>query len=247
MKIGLAQIQSFKGEIEKNIERHVLFIQKAIHLQCDIIVFPELSITNYEPALAKDYATDIEDKIFNPFLALAAKHKITICVGMPRASENGILISMFIFKANTEKSVYNKTLLHEDEVPFFSSGNCEPILTINNKKLGLGICFESLHKAHLKKTIDLKATHFIASVSKSDSGIDKAYRYFQWASKEFDIPILMVNAVGAADDFMAKGHSTIWNKKGEIIGQLNAAEEALLIYDTELETTQKEYTNTNEF
>ena len=64
MRICLAQIQSEKGNILKNIQSHQIFVERAIKLNSDLIVFPELSITNYEPELANELATDIKDSIF---------------------------------------------------------------------------------------------------------------------------------------------------------------------------------------
>ena len=57
MKIGLAQIKPFKGDLGKNIELHLQFIQKAILNKVDAIFFPELSITSYEPELAGSLKT----------------------------------------------------------------------------------------------------------------------------------------------------------------------------------------------
>ena len=136
MKIGLAQIQSYKGEIDNNIEKHICYIKKAIENNCEVVVFPELSITNYKPTTAKGFATTVEDEIFNPFQELAEKHKITICVGMPTIAEANILISMLIFTPNSKRKVYSKNMLHEDEIPFFSSGDCKPILNTSKHTIG---------------------------------------------------------------------------------------------------------------
>jgi len=58
MKIATAQIQSIAGKTSENIQKHILFIEKVIRFHIDIIVFPELSITNYETYLAKELAFD---------------------------------------------------------------------------------------------------------------------------------------------------------------------------------------------
>ena len=54
MKICIGQTNPQKGDIDKNIEIHKQLIQTAIEQSADIIVFPELSLTGYEPDLAKD-------------------------------------------------------------------------------------------------------------------------------------------------------------------------------------------------
>lgn len=65
MKICLAQTKSEKGKVMKNIQNHLELVERAIELKSDLIVFPELSITNYEPELANELATDINNSIFN--------------------------------------------------------------------------------------------------------------------------------------------------------------------------------------
>jgi len=55
MKIGIAQTRPFSGEISANIEKHILFVQHGISLGADVIIFPELSLTGYEPTLAKAF------------------------------------------------------------------------------------------------------------------------------------------------------------------------------------------------
>ena len=60
MKICLAQTRSFKGEVQKNIENHLRMVKQAIASQASLIIFPELSLTGYEPELAKELAANID-------------------------------------------------------------------------------------------------------------------------------------------------------------------------------------------
>jgi predicted amidohydrolase len=58
MKIGKAQIELTKGDIEKNIEIHKRWIKRAVAENADLVAFPELSLTGYEPALAGELAME---------------------------------------------------------------------------------------------------------------------------------------------------------------------------------------------
>ena len=75
MKIGIVQIQPLKGKVDKNIKNHLWLIEHEITLNADVIIFPELSITGYEPQLAKELAKDIENNMFNSFQELWNKNK----------------------------------------------------------------------------------------------------------------------------------------------------------------------------
>ena len=64
MKICIAQTQALKGNVRQNIQNHLQLIERAVELKSDLIIFPELSITGYEPELAKELATSIEHEMF---------------------------------------------------------------------------------------------------------------------------------------------------------------------------------------
>lgn len=240
MKICIAQSKSEKGNIQGNIENHLEFVERAIKLKADLIVFPELSISNYEPDLAKELATDLESNIFSPFQEISNKREITIGIGMPTKTTDGINISMLIFQPNKERTVYSKQMLHSDELPYFVCGKNQTFFTINGVKIAIGICYETLQREHFLKAKNQGADIYIASVAKPKGGIEKAYKHFPQIANEFNTPILMSNCVGQCDNFMSVGQSAVWNNKGELIEQLDADNQGLLIYDTKTEKTEKE-------
>jgi predicted amidohydrolase len=232
MKICIAQIKSIRGQVQTNIENHLAWVERAIQLKSDVIIFPELSISNYEPELAQALATNVEDPIFIPFQKLADKDQITIGAGMPTKAKNGIHISMLIFKPNVAPAVYSKQMLHADELPCFVEGNTQTILDFNGIKIGLGICYETLQREHFVNAKKLGANIYVASVAKPKGGVEKAYEHFPKIADEFKIPILMSNCIGPCDNFISLGQSAAWNKNGEILGRLNGENEGLLVYDT---------------
>lgn len=126
MKICIAQTHSVKGKISQNIQDHLSIIERAITIKADLIVFPELSITNYEPKLAKALATNIENDMFTPFQTVSNQNNITIDVGMPTNVNDGVQISMLIFKPHEKRSVYSKQILHNDKIPYFVCENNKP-------------------------------------------------------------------------------------------------------------------------
>ncbi|MCH2045190.1 MAG: carbon-nitrogen hydrolase family protein [Saprospiraceae bacterium] len=234
MKICIAQTQSEKGNIEKNIQNHLKMIEYSISLSADLIVFPELSITNYEPDLAKELAISIKDSILDPFQKLADKNQISIGIGMPTPSDSNPKISLLIFQPQQERIVYSKQLLHVDELPYFVSGTEQVYLTIGQHKIAFAICYESLQKEHFIHAHQNGAKLYIASVAKPQTGLEKAYEYFPKIAQEFNTPILLTNSLGFCDNFMSVGQSAVWDKYGKLLGQLNSQQQGLLIYDVEL-------------
>ena len=235
MKICIAQTKSEKGKVQENIQNHLRIIELGIKSNANLIIFPELSITNYEPDLAKELATEIENSIFNPFQELSNKNRVTIGIGMPTKANDEINISMLIFQPNKKRVVYSKQMLHSDEQPYFVSGNNQVILNIKGKKIAIGICYETLKLEHFLNTNQKGADIYIASVAKPKGGIEKAYKLFPKIAKEFNTAILMSNCVGNCDNFVSVGQSAVWNKNGELIEQLNSENQGIIIYDTENE------------
>src|SRR5688572_19520457 len=174
MKISIAQTKPVKGDIESNIDHHKKIIELALSYQADIIVFPELSITGYEPELAKDLATDKDDNRFNDFQKISDSKHITICVGLPTNADSGIHISMLIFQPGQPRQVYSKQYLHSDEEPYFINGDQQVFLTNGKHKIAPAICYELSIPEHSENAFNNAANIYMVSVAKTKSGDEKA-------------------------------------------------------------------------
>ena len=234
MKICLAQIKSKKGDIVSNITNHLKWINIAISKKADFIVFPELSLTGFEPELAKELATNQNDTRLDKFQQISNLNNISIGVGLPTQSKYGIHISMIVFQPNKARQTYSKQKLHPDELPYFIEGNKQLILKIKNTKIALAICYESFQKEHIENACKQEATLYIVSVAKPKKGTDKAFAYYPKIAKKHTISVLMVNCIGFCDNFNSVGQSTIWNNKGNLVNKLNNKDEGILIFDINL-------------
>lgn len=233
MKICLAQIKSIKGDIESNIQKHIAFINLAIEKDVDLILFPELSLTGYEPTLAKDLVTNQEDSRLAVFQEISDANRIIICVGMPTQYIKDVRISMVIFQPLVPRQTYSKQILHADEYPFFVNGNQQTFISFKNHKIAPAICFESLQDEHAADASTNGATIYLASVAKSVKGVEKANLHYPKIAKNLNLTVLMANSVGPADDFVSTGNSAVWNNEGSLVTQLNNIHEGIIIYDTE--------------
>ena len=241
MKICIAQTKSVKGDIQSNIQNHLSFVHKAVDLGADLIIFPELSLTGYEPEIAENLATNKDDPIFDIFQQIANQHQLAISIGVPTREAHGICISMIIFQAKQDRTCYSKQLLHSDEFPYFVAGNTQTYIHIKKTKIAFGICYETMQRNHIINAIKEGAQIYVASVAKHQDGIDRAIIHFQQSSKEFNTPIFMVNSVGKSDNFMSAGRSAIWNKNGELITSLNQKQQELLYFEMNTEKFEKHH------
>lgn len=233
MKIAVAQLKPLKGNIAANIEKHLQLIELSLLNKTDALFFPELSLTGYEPELAKDLVVYVYDKRFDEFQNISNAHNISIGIGAPVQFSTGIQISLITFVPNRTRPVYSKQLLHADELPYFVGGEKQVILNVKHKKIAPAICYESLQPEHAEQAHALGAEVYVATVAKAQNGFNKAETHYPEIAKKYGMPVLMANSVGPCDNFLCVGKSAVWNKEGVLLAQLNETEEGILVFDTE--------------
>lgn len=87
-KVSIAQISPVLGDIERNIKKHIQFIDKALKKKADMVIFPELSLTGYS---VKDLNLEMA---LNPYTSPLLKslrersRKITIICGGIEEDDN---------------------------------------------------------------------------------------------------------------------------------------------------------------
>lgn len=62
MLLALAQLKSLSNNLEGNSKKHIDYVHLAAAHGVNLLVFPELSLTNYEPKLAHSHAMEKGDK-----------------------------------------------------------------------------------------------------------------------------------------------------------------------------------------
>lgn len=240
MKICVVQARSAKGDIGQNIINHKKLIELAVSKKAGIIIFPELSITGYEPSLAKELAANKDDKRLDVFQSLSDTNQVTIGVGMPTKSGTGTSISMIIFQPGKTSELYSKKYLHADEDSFFISGENFRGLKTEPDNIALAICYELSVPAHSEDAYKAGASIYLTSVAKTPSGVQKAAVSLATIAANYSMTVLMANCVGQCDGEACGGKSAIWNNKGVLMGQLDDTNEGILIIDTETQEIIKE-------
>ena len=211
MKIAVAQSKPIRGNIISNIENHQPLIRLAVAHGAGMIIFPELSITGYEPELAKELATDINDTRLDDFQKISDRGEITIGIGMPLKSETGTLISMIIFQPHLPRQVYAKQHLHQDEEPYFVNGQEQLYLVKENIKIAPAICYEISVPEHSAHAHASGAGIYIASAAKSAEGVEKATKTLSDIAKQYSMTVLLSNCIGHCDNFEGGGQTSAWN------------------------------------
>lgn len=232
MKICVAQSRPFPGNIARNIEQHQRLMATAVPHHPDLILFPELSLTGYEPTLAQELAMAVDDGRLADFQTIANARQVTVGVGAPIIQGDGICIGMVLFQPGQPRQLYAKKYLHADEEPFFVSGRSSVEFLSNHNEVALAICYELSVPAHAARAHENGAVIYIASVAKYARGVVAAHLRLAEIARDYGMTVLMSNSVGLADGDLCTGNTAVWNRQGTLLGQLDDTNEGGIIFDT---------------
>jgi len=232
VRICVAQLWPAVGDIERNVRKHHALLNLALSHDAQMVCFPELSLTGYEPKLAKRLATNQHDPRLNTFQALADSRSLCIAVGIPTVAAGGTRISMILFQPGMAPVTYSKQQLHADELPYFVRGERQIVVSAAGHSVAPAICYESLQDSHAEQAAELGADIYLASVAKSAGGVNKALAHYPAVAQRHAMTVLMANCVGPCDDFVAVGQSAVWNSNGELLTRLDNEHEGIALFDT---------------
>lgn len=231
--IAAAQSISIRGDVNRNIESHLKLINLAVENEAQIIVFPELSITGYEPDLAKDLAFSFMDKRITPLKEAADEKNIIVVAGAPIQIESGLHIGSFIFFPNNMTLVYTKHHLHPGEENYFSPGNLNPIFNFGNEIISCAICADITNPAHAQAAAEYGSTVYLAGVLVTPKGYAYDSALLKGYAKKYSMTVLMANHGGDSGGYKSGGRSAVWSDNGEIIAEFDGLGEGLVIASKE--------------
>lgn len=237
IKCFVAQINTTVGDINGNTKKIIDSIINAREQKCDLIIFPELTITGYPPEdlLLKD------NFIKNNIKALKKITKFTDNIGV---------IVGFVFKAGKNRynsaaflqnkkirNIYHKIYLPNysvfDEKRYFESGDKISTIKIKNKKFAITICEDlwvnNLYLEKIKGCID-----YIINISASPFYRQKwkeRIKIFKKQINNYKAGIIFCNLVGGQDELVFDGNSFVLNKKGILVAQCNPFKEDNMIFE----------------
>lgn len=83
-----------QGRHSANIDKHKSLINLASSLKASVIFFFELSLTGYEPELAKELAANQDDRRLYDFQQISDVNRIAIGLGIPTKTKTGIHVQL---------------------------------------------------------------------------------------------------------------------------------------------------------
>ncbi|WP_394787222.1 carbon-nitrogen hydrolase family protein [Rhodoferax sp.] len=235
LRIAAAQSCSLPGDIAANLQTHLRFIAAAREAGAELLLFPELSLSGYEPTLLRNCLLEPGDSRLAVLPTLAREAGMTIVVGAPMAS--GVADKPFIgaisFYADGSHSVYRKQHLHPGEESFATPGAVDASnpngYTLGGTAAALAICADSMHPPHAERAAAAGAALYLASSLVSVGGFDGDARQLQHYARQFKVGVLLANHGGATGGYTSAGKSSFWAPGGELLAAAPGTGDALLL------------------
>ena len=225
MKIALAQINSFVGDIENNSNLIIKRAKEASIRGAELFITPELSICGYPPedlVLREDFL-DVCSKALKKIAK--AMPSIKMIVGHPLKKGSKIYnAASLLFNGKIQGTYFKQTLPNYgvfDENRYFEPGEKEFIFTHKGLKIGLLIC-EDAWSVSPGKLLKKKSVDGIIVINASPYEIEKSDTRIKVIAKlaqETKSTVIYLNAIGGQDELIFDGGSFVVNKDAKLLHQ----------------------------
>ena len=241
LRLAAAQLDLVVGDLDGNVDRMLEAYERADAAGCDLVAFPELSITGYPP----------EDLLLRPsFVAragealekLAARTGRTAAVvGFPEAGRD--LSNAAALCANGRVlGVYRKHLLPNyavfDEQRYFAPSSVDgPLFVVAGVRVALSICEDAWSPNGPISTQAAGGAELVVNINASPYYAGRIHeRETMLATRAADasVPVLYVNLVGGQDELVFDGASMMFDETGRLIARSPQFEEDLLVVDVDV-------------
>ena len=232
LSLALAQIDTVLGNVEANLEKHLVYIKNARQQGADLLVFPELSLTGYvlqdiTPTVAlKPQKTDAVFKVL-----LEESRDIDLVVGfVDEDDRHRFFISSAYLSQGEVVYVHHKLYLPTyglfDEGRFFAWGDKVSAFDTRFGRMGILICEDFWHASPPYLLWLDGADFFIFTSASPGRGLNQApqlesARWVEMVNQAyacmFTSFVIHANRTGYEDGLNFWGGSTVFDPNGELV------------------------------
>jgi predicted amidohydrolase len=253
MKIAMAQISPYLGNLRKNLDLHFQSIEKAKKRKADLLIFPELSLTGYT---LMDMVNEVslapgKNPIFKKLMA--ASREISLVVGFVEEMEKGLFYNSAAFLSkgkilHIHRKVFLPTFGMFDEARFYAQGKNFHIFLTPFGKAGMMICrdFLSYGASYLLFAGGAEIIIVISAAPGRGTAQEEAYETSRmWEtmgetiSRFSTVFLIYCNRVGFEDGKHFAGGSFIFNPAGEMIARAAYVDQDFLLTEVNLDEVRE--------
>lgn len=257
IKIAIGQVGPVLADLDKNIEKHCEYIERAISQKADLILFPELSLTGYSLKDATfDVALQKDDALLDKIRDLSSR--ISVSCGFTELGERHEFYNTQLFFEDGKlltrhRKVYLPTYGVFEEGRYFSSGNRFHAFDSKLTKMGTLICEDIWHTSSALILALDGATIILVPAAGLTRGTNKDAKpdnIQAWETLVKSLAIsttsytIFANRVGVEDGLVFWGGSEIVEPGGRTIAKAQYYKEELLVADIDMHKLKHARLNT---
>ena len=245
VRVGLAQLNPVVGDIAGNSRRILEMYATADKANCDIVVFPELSITGYPPedlVLKSGFVAENHQAMRD---IVAATQGCVAVFGFVDGSRGTLANSAAIASKGILHGTYNKQLLPNysvfDEDRYFTAGTSFSLFTIAGVHAGVTIC-EDIWQAdgpvHQQAKAGATLNININGSPYHRGKFDERQQMVSERARTNSCAIVYVNQVCGQDELVFDGGSMVFDHRGDMLMRAEQFDESLSFIDIEVNESQ---------
>jgi predicted amidohydrolase len=144
MRVQLAAICCGKGDAEGNLAVHLRLLERAAAAECDLVLFPEMSLTgSADPAARPDHLVTLDHPVVARLVRATGETGVGACFGVAERSAAGDSHITQVFAAGGQLAgVQRKRHLGEGEEAFTPATGCA-VFDHAGVRFGVAICAEA--------------------------------------------------------------------------------------------------------
>ena len=227
LRISLVQSNPTVGGTDFNAECVLVEASEAEKKRSDLIVFPEMFLSGYQPLDLVHKHSFLENISFQ-VQKIAQKTKslgVRILIGGPWCVDEKIYNAFISIHKGSIKIVSKKSHLPNydvfDEKRFFVSGDELELLDLGALKIGFPICEDAWHPDIISRLKEMGADIIIIPNGSpyESNKLSERQQIIKSRCEESNLPIIYLNLVGGQDDLVFDGGSFVYDNRGNIVCQ----------------------------
>lgn len=249
MKIALAQLNYHIGNFEANTKKIIDQISMARGKGAELVVFAELAVCGYPPRDFLEFDEFI-DLCHTAALEIAAHCKDIACIiGLPvknpQVAGKDLFNAAYFIENGEIKNIVKKALLPNydvfDEYRYFEPGTQFECISFKGVKIALTICEDlwnindnPLYVSNPMDQLILEKPDLMINIAASPFSYahdDERRAVLADNSKKYNLALLYVNQVGAQTEIVFDGGSMVFDRKGNLLDEMDYFKEAMRIYE----------------
>lgn len=248
MRLALAQMKN-EGSIKSNLYKSIEYICKAAENKADIILFPEVQLTEFFPQYENidvtEYKIQINSEIVKTFQDACKKSAI---IAVPNiyleegeyCYDASIMIDQDGEIQGIQKMVHVAQAKQFCEQDYYTPSD-EGFKVFNTKfgKIGIVVCFDRHYPESIRTETLMGADLILIPTANTKSEPSEMYEWeLRVQAFQNSVAIAMCNRIGVEDAMEFSGESIVIDASGEVIVKADDREQIVYV-DIDLDESKK--------